>query len=64
MKGVKTRKFEKVLIMNGYQYLRTKGSHATYRNESGRIITIPVAGTEINACVVRRLIKEYSLACE
>lgn len=62
MRNFKTRQFEKMLINNGYCHLRTKGSHATYGNSDGRTITIPVANTEINACIARRLMKEYQLA--
>lgn len=62
MQNVKTRQFEKRLLVNGYHYLRTKGSHATYQNAAGRILTIPIASSEINACIVRKLVKEHQLA--
>ena len=61
MQNFKKRQFEKLLFGNGYRHLRTKGSHATYGNATGRIITIPIAGGEINACVAKRLVKEYNL---
>ena len=61
MQNFKKRQFEKLLLCNGYNYLRTRGSHATYGNETGRTITIPITGSEINACIARRLMKEYNL---
>lgn len=62
MQNVKTRQFEKRLFVNGYHYLRTKGSHAIYQNSAGRIISIPIASSEINGCIARKIVKEYQLA--
>lgn len=61
MQDIKRRQFEKLLFRNGYRHLRTKGSHATYANASGRIITIPIANNEINACIAKRLVKVHQL---
>ena len=59
MKEYKSREFEKILKINGYSYERCKGDHATYKNESGKTITINLV--RFKPIVAQRLIKEHCL---
>lgn len=51
------KKMRKVLDMNGYKLIRTKGSHFIYSNGT-RTISI---NKDLNMMVARRLIKENGL---
>ena len=57
----KYREFVALLTGNGYILARTRGDHRTYRNTTGKSITIPYNGGEINRMMARRLIKENGL---
>lgn len=39
------RKVTRTLESIGFDYLRTKGSHAVYRHKDGRVVIIPQHGT-------------------
>jgi predicted RNA binding protein YcfA (HicA-like mRNA interferase family) len=39
------RKVTRVLESIGFNYARTKGSHAVYRRSDGRVVVIPEHGT-------------------
>ena len=39
------RKVTRVLESVGFEYVRTKGSHAVYRHPDGRVTVIPQHGT-------------------
>ena len=54
------REFAKMLKKNGYELARSNGDHMTYKNATGRPITINVRGG-LNRMVALRLIKEYEL---
>jgi predicted RNA binding protein YcfA (HicA-like mRNA interferase family) len=60
MQNVKTADFQRKLSSNGYELVRTKGSHAIY--EASRTITdsitIPTASKTINGCLAKRLEKQ------
>ena len=51
--------FIRQIKANGYEHIRTNGSHMIFRNEAGRILPVNL---KLNKMVVRRLIKEYELA--
>ena len=55
------RTVDKMLKANGYERVpsRGKGSHTIYRNRNNRTISVPMS---CNAMVMKRLVKEYSLA--
>lgn len=52
------REFVKLVKQNGFEYIRSKGSHDIYYNNKGRHISIPQ--TLVNV-IARRLIKENNL---
>ncbi|WP_414943090.1 type II toxin-antitoxin system HicA family toxin [Amycolatopsis sp. cmx-11-32] len=39
------RKVVRTLESIGFEYVRTKGSHAVYRHSDGRVVVIPQHGT-------------------
>jgi len=61
MQNYEFKDFDKLLRFNGYERDRQKGSHVTYKNNTGRIITITNRSAGVNACLGRKLIKEYNL---
>lgn len=59
------KKLEKVAQAAGFELMRRKGSHCTFRNESGTIITIPDHGSEhIKLGLLRRLIRDMGLSIQ
>lgn len=52
------REFVRLVRQNGFEYIRSKGSHDIYYNNKGRHISIPQ--TLVNV-IARRLIKENNL---
>lgn len=53
------REFQKILRNNGYEPMRTCGSHVIYKNTYGNTISVPKG--EPNKMLTRRLIKENNL---
>lgn len=52
------RDFVKKVKANGYEHVRTNGSHMIFRNAEGRIMPVNI---RLNKMVARRLIVEYGL---
>lgn len=52
------RRFEQLLNKNGYEFVRSKGSHFIYK-KGGDIVVIPL---RLNRMIGRRLIKEHRLS--
>lgn len=52
------RRFEQLLNKNGYELVRSKGSHFVYK-KGGDTIVIPL---RLNRMIGRRLIKEHRLS--
>lgn len=50
--------FIKKVRANGYEHVRTNGSHMIFQNAEGRIITVNL---KLNKMVAKRLTKEYEL---
>ena len=51
------REINHILKNNGYKFHHQNGSHAIYKNDKGRHITIGLC--KCNKMVMQRLIKEY-----
>lgn len=58
MKHYTRREFVKLVRQNGFEYVRSHGSHDIYYNKEGRHITIPQTLVDV---ITRRLIKENNL---
>ena len=58
MRQYTRREFVKLVRQNGFEYVRSHGSHDIYYNIEGRHITIPHTLIDV---IARRLIKENSL---
>ena len=58
MRQYTRREFVKLVRQNGFEYMRSHGSHDIYYNKEGRHITIPHTLIDV---IARRLIKENSL---
>lgn len=55
------REMEKIIISNGYVYIRCTGSHCTYKKEGVANTIVLARKKHINPCIARRLIKENNL---
>lgn len=58
MKQYARREFVKLVRQNGFEYIRSKGSHDIYYNNKGRHISIPQT---LVGVIARRLIRENNL---
>ena len=58
MKQISRERFIKILKNNGYEHIRTKGSHSIYKNSEGNHITVSL---NLKSVVYQRLIKENNL---
>lgn len=56
-KAYNTREFKRILLNNGFEILRTRGSHIIYKRNN-ETITI---NEGINKMICRRLLKTYNL---
>ena len=59
MREVTYKECQLILNYNGFFLDHQSGSHAIYKNERGKHISIKVGS--VNACVWRRLVKENNL---
>ena len=57
MKTYTTKEFKKILRLNGYDEIRTKGGHTIYK-KGDKTISVNL---KLNRMVCRRLIKENDL---
>ena len=58
MRQINAREFKQILNRNGFEYVRCKGDHMTYKNGDRMIVFNNV---RLKAVVVNRLIKENNL---
>lgn len=58
MKYYDKREFKQILIQNGYEVIRSRGSHKIWSNGTR---TISVPNVKLNACLIRRLIRDYDI---
>ena len=58
MKQYARREFVKLVRQNGFEYIRSKGSHDIYYNNKGRHISIPQTLVDV---IARRLVRENNL---
>lgn len=55
------RKVVRVLESVGFEQVRTKGSHAVYRNASGRVVVVPLHDT-IKRGTLSSILRQAGLA--
>ena len=58
MKQYSRREFIRLVRQNGFEYVRSRGSHDIYYNKEGRHISIPQTLVDV---IARRLIRENKL---
>lgn len=58
MKQYTRREFVKLVRQNGFEYVRSRGSHDIYYNKQGRHISIPQTLVDV---IARRLVRENKL---
>lgn len=58
MKQYTKKEFVKLIRKNGFEYVRSKGGHDIYYNNTGRHISVPQFLVDV---IARRLIKENNL---
>lgn len=57
MKAYNVREFKRILKLNGFLYIRSKGSHFVYKKDGKEI----VVNKDLNKMVAQRLIKQFAL---
>lgn len=60
-KSYTVKEFEKILKLNGFERVRTHGSHAIYKKEDKTISVVVNNSSGMNRMICRRLIKENGL---
>ena len=61
MKQYSRREFIRLVRQNGFEYVRSRGSHDIYYNKQGRHISIPQTLVDV---IARRLVRENNLVLE
>lgn len=56
-KSYNKREFHRILLDNGFELVRTRGSHYVFKRGEEELVT----NKDINKIVCRRLIKTYNL---
>ena len=56
-KSYNTREYHKILIHNGFELVRQRGSHYIFQRGSEHV----TMNRDINLMVIRRLVKEHNL---
>lgn len=56
-KSYNKREFHRILLDNGFELVRTRGSHYVFKRGDEEIVT----NKDINKMVIRRLIKTHNL---
>ena len=57
VKAYSKREFERLLVDNGYEFARCRGSHFIYK-KANETVAVP---KNLNSMIGRRLIKEHNL---
>ena len=60
MQDINKKEFERLLKNNGFSYDRS-GKHHVWKHQDGRMVTVPMGSTTINACIARKAVKENRL---
>lgn len=56
-KSYNKREFHRILLNNGFELVRTRGSHYVFKRGDEEIVT----NKDINKMIIRRLIKTHNL---
>lgn len=56
-KSYNKREFHRILLDNGFELVRTRGSHYVFKRGEEEIVT----NKDINKMIIRRLIKTHNL---
>ncbi len=62
---INARKMDKILISQGFERVRQKGSHVFYRHPDGRTTTVPHHGGRVLARpLIREILREIEVTIE
>jgi predicted RNA binding protein YcfA (HicA-like mRNA interferase family) len=62
---LKSKQVISALQKAGFSFIRQKGSHARYKHEDGRVVTIPVhSGQDIGRGLLRKILRDAELTVE
>ena len=65
LRPARYRELSKVAEAAGFLWVRSSGSHNTFRNKAGRIVVIPDHGSrDIVRPLVRKIIRDMGLSLE
>jgi predicted RNA binding protein YcfA (HicA-like mRNA interferase family) len=58
------RQFARALERAGFTLRRQTGSHATYKNEDGRMVTVPMHGGDLRTPTVAAMLKASGMTAD
>lgn len=62
---IDSKKFEKVLLVLGFVFIRQKGSHAYYKHADGRYTTLPHhPGRDLGRPLIHKILREIDVTPE
>lgn len=56
--NVSSREFGKILKRNGFKLVRQTGDHNIYKDDKGRLVSVPM---HLNPIIAQRLVRENNL---
>ena len=54
----------KLLIKLGFQEIRQKGSHKSFRHQDGRTTLVPFHGEDLGRGLIRKILKDIEITVE
>lgn len=54
----KPKELVKILERNGFELTRQKGSHARYKHQDGRVVTVPMHTQELSKGTLHSILKQ------
>ena len=65
LKLINAKTMEKLLLRQGFEKVRQKGSHAFYRHHDGRVTTVPHHKTKVLARpLIREILREIEITID
>lgn len=61
MENYTFRELEKIVVANGYSYVRCNGDHCIYKRNDTKKMIVLTRKKRVNPCIARRIIRENGL---
>lgn len=64
MRNYTFKQMEKIVVANGYEYVRCNGDHRVYKRKGAEKSIVLTKTKHVNPCIARRIIKENNLCIQ